>query len=172
MAIITELDLTGGPYDSTGVVDNVGGFPVGDKAVSSAFVASMISSLIGDGVIDTGNGELSVIPAGGLAIKVKSGVAWVKGYMARLEGDLVMGVSPGHEYLVCLRQNYGIGRASIFIFEDNEGTVPVRFSGIYDIVLAKIRVPAGALVVNTGMITDTRGDSELCGFVTSKVRQA
>lgn len=172
MAIITEFSLAGGPYDSTGIVDTVSGIPVGDKAVTSAFVASMISSLVSDGVVDTGNGELSVVPAGGLAIKVKAGTAWVKGYMARLDGDLVLSLSAGHEYTIYLRQNYGIGQASVGVYEDNENNIPVRFYGIYDLVLAKVRVPAGALVVNAGMITDTRDDSDLCGFVTSKARQA
>ena len=170
MAIITEIDLTGGPYDSTGIVDTVNGFPVGDKAVTSAFVASMIKSLVTDGVVDTGNGELSVVPAGGLSVKVKPGVAWVQGYMARLESELTLDLSSGHEYTVFLRQNYGLGECSVGVFEDNDGNIPVRFYGVYDIVLAKITIPAGALTVNEAMITDIRSDSSLCGFVTSKAR--
>lgn len=172
MAIITEIDLTGGPYDSTAIVDTVAGFPVGDKAVSSAFVASMIASLIGDGVVDTGDGALAVVPAGGLSVKVNPGTAWVQGYMARLDGELTLELSSGHEYTVYLRQNYGLGEAVIGVYEDNDGNIPVRFYGVYDIILGKVKIPADALTVNEAMITDTRGDSELCGYVTSKARLA
>lgn len=172
MAIITEIDLTGGPYDSTSIIDTVNGFPVGNKAVTSAFVASMIASLIGDGVVDTGNGELSVVPGGRLSVKVKPGTAWVNGYMARLDGELTFELSSGHEYTVYLRQNYGLGEAVIGVFEDNDGTIPVRFYGMHDIILGKVKIPAGALTINESMITDTRADSSLCGFVTSKARLA
>lgn len=170
MAIITEIDLRGGPYDSTEIVDTVNGFPIGDKAVTSAFVASMIGSLITDGVIDTGNGELSVLPAGGLSVKVKPGTAWIKGYMARLESELTLDLAAGHEYTVFLRQSYGVGECSIGVYEDNANNIPVRFNGVYDIVLAKVKIPAGALTVSAAMITDTREDSSLCGFVSSKAR--
>ncbi len=169
MNITTETTLAGGMYDSTKIVDTVNGFPVGDKAVSSAFIASMISSLIGDGVINTGNGDLSVIPASGLSIKIKAGTAWARGYMARLDGALTAELSAGHEYTVFVRQDYALGEATVCICEDNDGSIPSRVGGRYDLVLAKVKIPAGALVVNEAMITDCRANTTLCGFVTSRL---
>lgn len=172
MNITTEASLTGGMYDSTRVVDTVNGFPVGDKAISCAFIASMISSLIGDGVIDTGNGDLSVVPAGGLAIRVKEGTAWACGYMARLDGTLTAELTAGHEYTVFVRQDYALGEATVCICEDNDGTIPVRRTGTHDLVLARVKIPAGALTVSEAMITDYRADSSKCGFVTSRLATA
>ncbi len=172
MAILTEASLTGGPYDSTGIVDTVNGFPIGNKAITSAFLASMISSLVTDGVVyDTGS-ALSVVTGGGMSVRVKPGVAWVQGYMARLDRELTFELNAGHEYTIYLRQNYGLGEAVIGVFEDNVNTIPLRFNGMYDIVLGKVKIPSGVLNINSSMITDTRSDSFLCGFVTSRARNA
>lgn len=169
MAITSEVYLIGGPYDSTCVVDTVNGFPVGDNAVSSSFVASMISSLITDGVVNVDGSELAVVPGTGLSVKMKPGCAWMKGYMARLGLERTFDLSSGHEYTVVIRQNYGIGECTLCVFEDGYGS-PVRFNGIFDLVVAKIVIPEGALAVTSSMITDTRNDNSLCGFVRSKAR--
>lgn len=46
---------------------------------------------------------------------------------------------------------------------------PVRSGGVYQIVLAHVLVPAGSASVSAGNITDTRPDSDLCGWVTGTV---
>lgn len=172
MEIVNELALSGGPYNSTKTVDTVNGFPVGDKPLTAAFVASMISSLITDGVVG-GEGEgLSVTPGGGLKIKVKAGTAWACGYMARLDAECTFALVAGHEYTVLVRQDWGIGEASLCVVEDNDGAVPVRREGTADLVLALVKIPAGALTVNEGMIIDMRGDTSVCGFVSSRLANA
>ena len=46
-----------------------------------------------------------------------------------------------------------------------------RTSDIYDLVLAEITVPAGAIELEAAHIKDTRPDNSLCGFVTGVVNQ-
>lgn len=169
MAITSEMYLIGGPYDSSCVVDSVNGFPIGDKAVTSSFVASMISSLITSGVVLVDGSEFSVVPESGLTITINPGCAWMKGYMVRLDNAYTVNLSAGHNYMVVLRQNYGLGECALYVFEDTYGSSPVRFNGVYDLVLAKIKIPSGTMVLSTSMITDTRRNNSYCGLVKSKV---
>lgn len=47
--------------------------------------------------------------------------------------------------------------------------VPVRTVEVQDLVLARVRVPAGASAVTAADITDTRSDETICGYVQSLV---
>lgn len=50
-------------------------------------------------------------------------------------------------------------------------TAPTRSGAVYEIVLAQIKVPAGTVKVTQDMITDTRMNSDLCGWVVSNVEE-
>lgn len=47
---------------------------------------------------------------------------------------------------------------------------PVRENGVYQLVVAKVYVKAGAVKVTQANITDTRADTDLCGYVSSTVK--
>ena len=49
--------------------------------------------------------------------------------------------------------------------------VPVRENGIYQMVVAQIRVTHGAVRITQADITDTRADPGLCGFVAGTVKE-
>lgn len=48
---------------------------------------------------------------------------------------------------------------------------PTRDASAYQLVIAQVTVPAGAVVVSQANITDTRTDSDLCGVVTGTVTE-
>lgn len=48
---------------------------------------------------------------------------------------------------------------------------PVRTGGVYQLVVAYIYVPAGATAITQAQIIDSRGDSNVCGYVTGTVDQ-
>lgn len=48
---------------------------------------------------------------------------------------------------------------------------PVRTGGVYQLVLARVLVNAGATDVSPANITDTRADTDLCGIVTGTVEE-
>lgn len=160
-----EITLSGGPYDSTKIAETVNGIPVGDKPLTAAFLASMIASLITDGVVASLGGGLECVPAGGLNIKVKSGTAWARGYMARLDADTSFALVAGNNYNVFVRQSYAEGEAVLCVGEES---TPTRREGVFDLVIAKVRIPAGALTVSSAMIIDTRAEPSLCGYVSSR----
>ena len=50
-------------------------------------------------------------------------------------------------------------------------TSPVRENGVHQLVVAKVMVSAGATSIKQSDITDTRIDTELCGYVASTVNE-
>lgn len=159
------ISVYGGMFDSTEVVEEVGGFPRGNKAVDSDFFARMISCFWSDGVL--GEDSFRVSAAGGLQIKVDSGIAWIKGRMAWQKSPQTLALSAGKKYTVALRLNRAAGEFSL-VLADGDYAVQ-RGDEVYDLVLATVDVQAGAASVSESDIRDTRGERELCGIVTSTV---
>lgn len=157
------LPVYGGMFDSTTVVETVGGFPRGDKAVDSAFFAKMIECFYKDGV--SGEDSFAVVPAGGYTIEVSAGIAWIRGYMAWQKSAQSVTLTPGLTYSIMLRLNVPAGEFTLVATDggatDNES--------IRDLVLAEITIPSSANAVTADMITDTRSDRNKCGIVTSAV---
>ena len=170
MAVLSEIAINGGPYDSTKIVENLSGIPVGDKAIDAAFIASMISCFVTNGVLDRGLDDLKVTAGEGLSVVVNPGITWSNGYMSRLDDTVTFELTPGHEYLVLVRQNNYMGYSKLVLYADNDGHVPIRNVNLHDMIVAKVTVPEGADEITENMIVDTRGDGALCGYVTSKLK--
>ena len=172
MAVLSEITINGGPYDSTKIVTNVNGIPVGDKAINAAFIASMISCFVTNGVLDRGCDDLKVSAGDGLSVVVNPGITWANGYMSRLDEVVTFELTPGHEYLILVRQNNDKGASSLVLYADNTGWVPVQNKNLHDMIVAKVTVPEGAVEITSDMIEDTRADTSLCGYVTSRLNKA
>lgn len=157
------LPVYGGMFDSTEVVETVGGFPRGDKAVDSAFFAKMIECFYSDGVF--GEDSFKVTSAGGFTVRVSSGIAWLRGYMAWQKSSELLILAAGAVYSIVLRLNTAAGEFSLVA---TDGAITNNDS-IREIVLAEINIPSSASAVTAEMITDTRGDKNKCGFVTSTI---
>ncbi|MBE6598500.1 MAG: hypothetical protein E7638_03545 [Ruminococcaceae bacterium] len=166
----TMIEITGGMFDSTEITETVSGFPVGNKAVGADFFAKMISTLYSNG-ISAGGGKadgFKITAGSGMYLNCAPGEAWVNGYMAWNKETLRLPVTAGHEYTVCLRLNLTDGTYTVLSAEDpTSGLYPVRNEEIYDLVLAKVSVPSGAVTAGEADIEDCRNDSSLCGVVTS-----
>ena len=169
MPIIETKNVVGGPFESSSVVETVNGFPRGDKAVDAAFIASMVSCFISDGIFPNPADSFKVSPGDGLTVSVSPGYAWAKGYMARLDEALSFDVTPGYQYTVFLRQNISSGESSVMLFQGTAAGLPVRSKYVHDLILAEVTVTSAADAVTSGMILDKRSDSEVCGYITSKL---
>lgn len=161
----------GGMFDSTTVVETVGGFPRGDKAVDSSFFAKMISSFYSDGILsggEYGSDGFRITPTGGLTVSVAAGIAWIRGYMAWMKEPQTLVLAAGHNYTVVLRLNTASGEFTLVAAED-ASSLPMDTDLIRDLVLAEIHVQGTQTVITEGMITDIRADIERCGFVTCTI---
>ncbi len=153
-------------FDSTEVVETVGGFPRGNKAVDSEFFAKMIACFWADGIF--GEDSYRVSAGDGLSVKVAPGIAWVRGYMAWQKEEVSLPLSAGASYTVALRLNAAAGEFSL-VLNDDANYIPQNTDGIRELVFANVMVPAGATAVSEDDITDRRLDSSVCGVVTSTV---
>lgn len=165
MADIT-MAVYGGMFDSTSVEETLNGFPRGNKAVDAEFFAKMISCFYKNGIF--GTDSFAVTPDAGLVVKIGAGIAWIRGYMAWQKADLSLTLEAGKTYAIVLRLNTAAGEFSIVAAEDID-SVPLNGESLCDLVLAYAAVPSGTIAITADMITDTRGDSSLCGTVTSTV---
>lgn len=164
MAIISMTVINGGPFNSTSVVETVNGFPRGDKAVDAAFLASMFSSFISDGVCPSSDSALRVQTSSDLSVCVSPGIIWAKGYMAKLDSPVTLDLSAGHNFTVFLRLNLSQGNWSLGVYMDDSGWIPVRTDVVHDMVLGIVTVPSDASEVTSSMISDKRSDASVCGF--------
>lgn len=165
----TIIEIPGGMFDSTEVVETVDGFPVGNKAVGSDFFAKMISTLYTNGIAMP-NGDAAgfkVAAGGGMYLTVAPGAAWINGYMAWNKETVRLPVTAGKSYTVCLRLNLNDGTTTILCAEDPAaGAYPVRNGMIHDMILAKVSLPDNAVTAGEADLEDCRYDSSLCGVVT------
>ena len=163
----TTINVTGGMFDSTSVVETVDGFPRGDKAVDAAFFARMMQCFYSDGVICPSEGALQVVPGEGMALTVCPGCGWINGHMAWVKEAVTAAVEAGHSYQVLLRLYRTEGRFVLLFGEDFSGIT--RSETVWDLLLASVSVPADVQAVTAGMITDRRFNKNVCGAVDSPV---
>ncbi len=163
----TSKEILGGMFDSTTVVETIDGFPRGDKAVDSAFFAQMLQCFYTDGIIKPDEGGLQVLPGTGLQVTVQPGCGWVHGHMAWVQNPETAAVAAGHTYLILLRLHRREGGFTLEFAKD----LPAHTRGedYWDLVLARVTIPAGAAAVTGEMITDLRLDETVCGAVCSPI---
>ena len=164
MAIISSVNIDGGPFDSTSIVGVVNGIPKGDKAMNAAALAEMFGSIMTDGVCPGDGTSFKVTAGEGLSVNVAPGKAWARGRMCSMTSSLTCDLAAGHSYKVFLRLNTGEGVWSVLVYEDDAGYLPVRSSYICDLILSEVTVPSGATAVSSQMIVDRRGNGEVCGY--------
>ena len=159
------VKLNGGLFDSTSVTETVGGFPIGDKAVSSEFFAKLISCFFTDGVCGAESYKVAPSPSGGLKLSAAAGVCWIRGYMAWQKTATDISVSAGESYNITVRLNTAVGEFTLCAVPQSEGVKNTE--SVKELVIAEVAVPAGVDTVTEAMITDTRSDKNKCGVVTS-----
>ena len=156
--------VNGGMFDSTQAVEEVGGFPRGDKAVDAAFFAKMFSCFYKDGII--GENSFRVTPTSGLSVQVAPGIAWAYGRMAWQQSALTFTLGAGKTWTILLRLNTAAGEFTC-VATDSSAGLPNRTESVCDLILAEVTIPAGASSITA--VTDTRADTAKCGVVTSAV---
>lgn len=126
--------------------------------------------------------ELQVTASGGMGISVASGYCNINGKVMMFDTTpLTVGTADSQYYRidsVIVERNDTARDFILKIVQGNVGTessvtgvTPVRSGGIYQLVLARIKVKPGATAITQADITDTRANSSLCGIVAGTVTQ-
>lgn len=165
------MALKSGLFDSTEVRILPGGMAVGNKAQDAAFFAKYLSSFFGNGVFQEKNGGFQAQTDDGMSVTVSAGKAYINGYFCYDDSTYTESFAADtaeHTYWLILRLDLSEGEISReWIADPQEGVVPIRDAQIYDLVLAKLCIPANVTALTAAMLTDTRQDAALCGFVSA-----
>lgn len=160
-----------GFFDSTRVVEDVSGFPRGDKAQNAAFLARINDTFYSNGVAKTDESDFQVVADGvsGGKITVQPGFCMIDGYVAYDDDSepLYVEFSTETQNLVVVQRldlTTAVG-AAITKMVVPATVNPIHTATVHDIWLAKLSIPGGAVHIDQSMITDMRGDSTVCGWI-------
>ena len=158
-----------GLFDSTEIVETIDGYPRGNRAETADFFAKYFSNFIDNGVFTEVSTSFQVLTAGGMNVTVKKGSCFINGYMAFDDEDEVFTLTAGHTHWFVQRAHLITGGdiTKTWIVDAAEGELPLRDGAYYDLLIAKVVIPAGANSITDEMITDYRYDKTVCGAVTS-----
>lgn len=150
-----------------------------DRVYLAEDFANYFASFVGNGVFAKKLNGLQVLADSGMTLKVRSGQAWINGYWYENDSDLSLSLStaPATGYRidsVVLRYQDTSRSISCFVKTGDlnvNDPAPIREGGIYELVLAYVKVSAGNISISQSNIVDKRGDNSVCGFVTGVIDQ-
>lgn len=159
-------------------VENEG---VYDRIYNAEDVTSYLNQLVGNGVFPNPSTQLQVRPGSGMNIIVSAGSGWINGHKMVNTSDLTLTVESSDPILnriddVIFYVDFNLREMGIEMKTGIEAVTPVplamtRNSSRYEMCLAQITVNKQITNVTAAMITDTRGNSNLCGYVQGLIQQ-
>lgn len=163
--------IQGGFFDSQG----------GDRRYTSDDLATMFKLLITNGVYSNPTSSLQVVSGSNMTVSVNPGFGMINGRYAyntnacNVTLTNASGTYPRIDRIV-LRQNMTDRKMQIVSITGTAAASPVapvvvRDGTFYDLSLATISVAKGATVITQAMITDTRANNAVCGYITGAVDQ-
>lgn len=155
----------------------------GDRLFNASQISEMFEGLITDGVFATVGNKLAVQSNGGMSLTINTGLGWFGGRWVRNTALFPLTLEPADVLLnrycaVCVRTDLAIEsrtsepylKYSDFAVNPTKPTM-IRTDEVKEYCLAYVYIPAGAAEVTASNITDTRGDNNLCGWVTGLIEQ-
>lgn len=151
----------------------------GDRMYDASDFAGYFSKLVSNGIFYRDENNLRVTPGGGLSVNVLAGSAWINGYSYENTEELNLtlaaadGVNPRIDRVV-VRWDAVERKISAAVLTGTAAASPTvpdmtRSDNLYDLVLANVLIPAGAVYISTQHLTDKRLDTSLCGTVNSLI---
>ena len=154
---------TSGFYDAEELVN--GDY---DREYVSEQFAQYFALFIGNGVYASPTNQLKVVAGEGMNIIVKEGWAFIKGRWYHNDSDLVIPVPPN---TTAATINSGVfvqhsqSDRDIHSILATGRTTPDREAPYWELKIAELQIPTGTTAITDAMITDTRTDESVCGFV-------
>lgn len=158
---------------------NTGG--VYDRTYNAEDVTSYLDNIVGDGVFPTPSSQLQVMAGTGLQVIVQPGQGWINGHKMINTAALPLTIATPDTLLnridrVVFYADYTNRLMGIEVVQGTPATDPVppvmvRNSAVYQMSLATVRVNKDVASITQTMITDTRADSEICGWVAGLIQQ-
>lgn len=123
---------------------------------------------LGNGVFVSPVNQCKVISGTGLTVIVTPGWAFINGSWYHNDTNLVINLSPNttsSSRIDSIKLRYSDSTRSINALGFTGETTLVRGESVYDLKIAEVTVPVGAVTISAANITDTRSNENVCGFV-------
>lgn len=152
----------------------------GDRTYDASRFAEYFNALIGNGIFPEPTNNLQVVSNNDMTITVKAGKSWINGYIVINDSDYILNIDAADGVLN--RVDRVVARYDVIDREirlqvkkgefASEAIAPViqRDSDAYELGLALINVSASTGSILTANITDTRLDDDVCGIVSSLLK--
>ena len=174
------MAVTAFPYDSQ-VTDGLEGDEY-DRAIDSSIFRKLFLKYFTEGVSANPSNSFQVMANSSMGAIVKVGFAMIQGVTAYTEDDetITFSVAESQDRIdrVVLRHDdtLSVRNTSIVVIKGTPSSNPsapahTRNQTTYDLVLADVRIRAGATSVSQADITDRRLDNSVCGIITGTVQQ-
>lgn len=154
----------------------------GDRVYNASQMNEPYKHLVSNGVVPNPSNSLLVSPGEGLSVIVNSGFALIGTGWIRVNGSETITLDPAESTLkridmICLRwdDTDSVRTGTIIYKKGTPASSPVaptleKNNLVEEFCLAKITMNAGVTSITNAMITDTRGDSSLCGYTTNLIK--
>ena len=152
-----------------------------DRLYNAEDMTSYLDLLVGNGVFPNPSTQLQVRASSGMDVIVGAGSGWINGHKMVNTADYTLTVEESDVLLnridsVVFYVDFNLRSMGIEIKTGTVAATPsapalVRNDDRYELCLAQISVPKQAEEITTAMIKDTRGNSNLCGYVQGLIQQ-
>lgn len=150
-----------------------------DRRYNARHWADYFAPLFKSGVF---NGDLQVTANNDMTVTINTGYAWIDGYAYHLTEPLIINLetaSGNMNRVDNIKIRLDLSNRWIKHAEDTGNyysgepvpTEPEVTATVHDLVIARVNVAAGTTAITQDMITDTRMDETLCGWVCGAVQQ-
>ncbi len=159
------MALNTGFFDST-TAELINGFYQGNKAKDASFLAKLFSNFIRSGYNPSIDDCFKVVPSSALTVSRAAGAAFLEGYFCYDSDEKTQVLTANHTHVCLMRLNTSDGTITETWLTDSTlgADYPKRAANFYDLVLATVVIPNGAVTITADMITDNRDDFDLCGY--------
>lgn len=152
-----------------------------DRIYNAEDVTSYLDKLVGNGVFPNPSTQLQVRAGSGMNVIVGAGSGWINGHKMINTSDLTLAVTSSDAILnridaVIFYVDFDQREMGIEVKTGTLAATPVapaliRNNSRYELCLAQITVNKQITAITAAMITDTRGNSNLCGYVQGLIQQ-
>ena len=152
-----------------------------DRLYNADDMTSYLDLLVGNGVFPNPSTNLQVRPSSGMNVIAGAGAGWIDGHKVVNTADMTLTLTAADVvlnridavifYVDYTQRTMGIEVKTGTLAATPTAPVLTRSSSRYEMCLAQISVPKQTSAITASLITDTRGNSSLCGYVQGLIQQ-
>lgn len=153
----------------------------GDRKYNADQMSSYFEGLVTDGVYEK-IGDALIVKAGtGMQVRIGKGRAVIRSKWFDSDASYIINLNPAHATLnrytaICLRLDLEERKIDFYMKDSADATTPVKptmedSQTLKELCLAYIYVKRGMTEITQADITDTRANTQICGWVTGLIKQ-